>query len=256
MARLSFFFDAFVGPGLALALAVVFFSGWLSGLAGFGSALVNVPLLLVVYEPATVIAVNAALSLFVTANVALDSRRELRARLILPLVPFALAGAVVGAQVLRAAEPEYIRLAVGPVVVLSAVLLYRGTRLPGAGSRWGDVAAGSASGLLGTSTGIGGPPVILLLASRDLSKRVFRGNASAYFMCLSALSLVVLFVGGIAEPVHLALAVVLVPATFAGKVAGTALLGRFSEDAFRSVVLALTVLTGVFGMVGAIWALL
>lgn len=253
---MSGFLEAFVGPALVLALAAVFVSGALSGLAGFGSALVNIPLLLLVYEPGTVIAVNAALSLFVMANVALDSRRELRAGIVLWLAPFSVLGAVAGARILQAAEPEYIRLAVGPVVVLSAILLHLGTRLPGAKSRWGDAAAGSASGLLGTSTGIGGPPVILLLASRELPKRVFRGNIAAYFMCLSAISLAVLFLGGLAEAGDLALAALLVPATFAGKVAGTALLGRFSEESFRSVTLVLVVLTGIFGTVGAIWALL
>lgn len=239
-----------------VALAAVFVSGAVSGLAGFGFALVSVPMLLLVYEPAVVIAVNAALSIFTTATVAFDGRRDVEPRSVAWLIPFALVGLVAGVEVLRAANPEYIRVAVGIVVVVSAVLLFRGARLPGTDSRWADGVAGSVSGVLATTTGISGPPVILLLASRGLAKRVFRANISLYFVFTSGASLVALSLRGLVEPGHLLLAALLVPAAFVGKVAGTALMHRFSEAAFRSLTLALILLTGSVAIVSAILALI
>src|SRR3712207_8180612 len=85
-----------------------------------------------------------------------------------------------GVEVLRVVNPLYIRLAVGVVVVFSALLLLRDIRLPGAETRWGTVVAGSTSGALSTSTGLAGPPIVLLLASRGLPKRVFRGSSAMY----------------------------------------------------------------------------
>lgn len=223
-----------------------------AGVGGFGFALVFVPLLLLVYEPATVIPVNAALSVFTIAAVVFEARREAEVKPIGLLLPFALVGLLVGVEVLRVANPDHIRLVAGVAVVASALLLFYGARLPGSGSRWSDGVAGGVSGLLATSTGIGGPPVILLLASRRLPKRAFRANISLYFLFLGSASLAVLYLRGVVEASHLLLAAALIPAAFLGKVAGAALLHRFSEEAFRSLTLALILMTGAGAVISAI----
>lgn len=236
-------------------MAAVLVSGAVSGLVGFGFALVCVPLLLLVYDPATVISVNAALAIFTTATIAFDARRDVEIKSIGLLLPFALVGLVIGVEVLRAANPDHIRVAVGAVVVVSALLLFRGVRLPGSGSRWGDGVAGGTSGLLATSVGISGPPVILLLASRGLPKRAFRANIALYFVFTSSASLVALYLRGLVEPLHLLFAAVLIPAAFVGKVAGSALLDRFSEKAFRNLTLVLILATGAGAALSAIVSL-
>lgn len=215
-----------------------------------------VPLLLLVYDPATVVPLNAALYVVTTTTIAFDARWDVELRAILLLLPFSLLGLVLGVEVLRVANPDYLRVAVGVVVVASALLLFRGARLPGSGSRWGDGVAGGTSGLLATSVGISGPPVILLLASRGLPKRAFRANIALYFVFTSFASLVALYLRGLVEPGHLLLAAALVPATFVGKVAGTALLGRFSEAAFRNLTLALILPTGAGAALSALFSLL
>lgn len=237
-------------------MAAVLVSGTVSGLAGFGFALVCVPMLLLVYDPATVIPVSVALSVFTATTIAFEARRDVEMKSIALLLPFALVGLVLGVEVLRAANPELIRVAVGIVVVVSALLLFRGVRLPGSDSRWGDGVAGGTSGLLATSVGISGPPVILLLASRGLPKRAFRANIALYFVFTSSASLVALYLRGLVEPGHLLLAAALIPATFLGKIAGSALLDRFSETAFRTLTLALILATGTGAALSAIISLL
>ena len=236
-----------MSPELVFALAVVFVSGTVAGFAGFGFALVTVPALLLVYDPAVVITVNTTLSLFTTTNVALGARRDIDPGTIFRLLPFSLVGLIAGVEILELAEPEYIRLAVGPLVVVSAVLLFRGVRIPGAESRWADGVAGSTSGLLGTSTGIGGPPVVLLLASRKIRKHVFRATVAAYFVFTGVVGLALLFLRGVAGVQDLVLAALLVPAVFVGKLAGTYLLERSSEEAFRAATLGIVALTGLLG---------
>ncbi|WP_047866668.1 sulfite exporter TauE/SafE family protein [Rubrobacter aplysinae] len=242
-------------PAVLVAVAAVFTAGAVSGLVGFGFALVCVPLLLLVYDPATVIPVNVALSVFTTMNVAYDGRRDVEIKSIGLLLPFALLGIVLGVEVLRATDPDYIRVAVGVVVVVSALLLFRGVRLPGSRSRWGDGVIGGMSGLLATSVGISGPPVILLLVSRGMPKRAFRANIALYFVFTSLASLVALYLGGLIEPGHLLFAAALTPAAFIGKVAGTALMRRFSERAFRNLTLALILATGAGAAISAVLSL-
>jgi uncharacterized protein len=245
---------------LSVALLVALFSallaGAVSGLTGFGLALISVPLLLFVYEPRTVIVITAVLSVIINLAVVWDSWRDADQRIVVALLPSALVGVIVGTEVLRTVDPDYIRLGVGIVVVFSAVLLLRDVRLPGAGTRWGTVVAGSTSGALSTSTGLAGPPIVLLLASRGFPKRAFRGSSALYFLAMSLVGLAVLYIRGIFGADHVPLALALIPAAFLGKAIGTAMLKRISEGAFRVVTLGIVILTGTLGVVTAAWALL
>ena len=245
---------------LSVALLVALFSallaGAVSGLTGFGLALISVPLLLFVYEPRTVIVITAVLSVIINLAVVWDSWRDADQRIVVALLPSALVGVIVGTEVLRTVDPDYIRLGVGIVVVFSALLLLRDVRLPGAGTRWGTVVAGSTSGALSTSTGLAGPPIVLLLASRGFPKRAFRGSSALYFLAMSLVGLAVLYIRGIFDADHVPLALALIPAAFLGKAIGTAMLERISEGAFRVVTLGIVILTGTLGVVTAAWALL
>jgi uncharacterized protein len=245
-----------LSAALLVALLSALLAGAVSGLTGFGLALISTPLLLFVYEPKTVVVLTAILSVFINLAVVLDSWRDAERRLAMSLLPPACVGIVAGTEVLRAVNPVYIRLAVGVVVVFSALLLLSDIRLPGAQNRWGTVVAGSASGALSTSTGLAGPPIVLLLASRNLPKHDFRGTSALYFLVMSLVGLVVLYFRGVFSVDQSPLALALIPAAFLGKAVGTALLKRVSERAFRTISLGIVILTGSLGVATALWALL
>jgi uncharacterized membrane protein YfcA len=73
--------------------------------------------LLFVYDPKTTVVVTAVLSLLINVAVVWDSWRDADRRMVLALLLPALAGVVVGVEVLRLVDPEYIRLTVSLVVV-------------------------------------------------------------------------------------------------------------------------------------------
>jgi hypothetical protein len=241
---------------LLVALIAALFAGVVTGTTGFGLALISTPILLFVYEPRTVIFLTAVFSVVISAAVVLDSWREAHRRLALALLLPACVGVVAGTEVLKSVDPTYIRLAVGAVVVFSALLLVRDVRLPGADTRWGPLVAGSASGVLSTSTGLAGPPVVLLLASRNLPKHQFRGTSAFYFLFMSIVTLVILAARGLVHAADLPLAAALVPSAIVGKAIGTTFLKRISESTFRTLSLGLVILTGALGVATAAWALL
>lgn len=240
----------------AAAFVAALVASLASGLTGFGLALVLVPALLLFYEPATVVPVTLFLGMVTAAAVVWDARREVRPRFVFFLLPFAFVGLAAGSEVLRVASPDPIRLVAGMLVFISALLLARNVRLPGSSTRRGAAVAGLLSGGLSTSVGMAGPPVVLLFAARNLPKRSFRGNISAYFLALNAMALATLFVRGVAGTGDLPLAAALVPAAFAGKALGTALMNRIPEGMFRFVSLGVVSLTGLLGVVTAVRALL
>ena len=245
-----------LSAALLVALFAALLAGAVTGLTGFGLALISTPILLFVYEPRTVVVLTAIFSIFINAAVVWDSWQEARRRLAVALLIPALFGIVVGALILGVINPIYIRLGVGAIVIFSALLLVRDITLPGANTRWGTLVAGSASGALSTSTGLAGPPIVLLLASRGLPKHEFRGTTALYFLPMSIAGLAVLAVRGLVETSEVPLGLVLVPVAIVGKAIGTALLKYVSERAFRAVTLGLVILTGTLGLATAAWALL
>jgi uncharacterized membrane protein YfcA len=245
-----------LSAALLVALFAALLAGLVTGLTGFGLALISTPILLFVYEPRTVVVLTAIFSIFINATVVWDSWQEARRRLAFALLIPALFGVVLGAWVLGVINPDYLRLGVGVIVVFSALLLVRDVRLPGAGTRWGTLVAGSASGALSTSTGLAGPPIVLLLASRGLPKHEFRGTSALYFLPMSVVGFAVLAFRGLVDASEVPLGLLLIPAAIVGKAVGTALLGRVSEKAFRAITLGLVILTGTLGIATAAWALL
>lgn len=245
-----------MSTSLLVALLAALLAGSVSGLTGFGLALISVPLLLFVYQPQTVVFVTFALSVLINAAVVWDSFRDADLRLVAGLLVPAFVGVALGTEALRLIDPLLIRLLVGAVVVLSAGLLIRNVRLPGAGTLWGTLVAGGTSGALSTATGLAGPPIVLLLASRGYAKHAFRGSSALYFLVVSAFALALLPLRGLVEPSDWPLALILAPAALIGKYLGTSILKRVSESAFHKLTLVLTFATGALGVATAAWALL
>jgi uncharacterized protein len=243
------------GWELLVALFAALLAGTVTGLTGFGLALISTPLLLFVYEPRVVVVLTTFFSIFINIAVVRDSWREARRPLAGAMFVPSAVGVVVGAEVLRLVDPVYIRLAVGVVVVFSALLLVREVRLPGAGTRWGPIVAGGTSGALSTATGLAAPPVVLLLSSRGLPKAEFRSTSALYFLGMSFVGVAVLSVRGLIEGGDVRLSALLIPAAIVGKVLGTSLLRRFSERTFRAFSLGMVILTGTLGVATALWAL-
>jgi uncharacterized membrane protein YfcA len=184
------------------------------------------------------------LSVAINLAVVWDSWREAHRRLVLALLPPAFVGLLVGVEVLAAVDPALHtagRRDGGGVLGAVAVA---GDKAADGRHVAGTVIAGSASGALSTSTGLAGPPVVLLFTSRGLPKHAFRGSSALYFLVLSLAGIAALYHRGLVTGEHLPLSLALVPAAFAGKLAGTALLSRFSDKAFRALTLSIVIVTG------------
>ena len=244
-----------IESGFIAAAAVVLCGGVISGLAGFGFALVAVPPLLLIYDPPTVVTLSISLTLVTGWVVLIDSWRAVQQRTVLALAPWALLGVLVGVAMLRFLDATVIKLLAGTVVVLFALALIRGWTPSGAQSPVATAIAGTASGALNASTGMAGPPVVLLFAARGFGVQPFRASTVAYFVFVDAFGLAVLALGGIVGRAEFSVAATLLPAALAGTLVGRSLVRRVSVETFRRITLGLLLLTGLVGIVSALLAL-
>jgi uncharacterized membrane protein YfcA len=195
---------------LVVALAVVLASA-LQASIGFGMGMLAAPVVALV-EPGLLPGTLIVLAVLVTLLVVLTERQHID----LKGTGWAMAGRIPGTvagALLVAALPER-----GLSLFLAAVVL-GGVLLTSFG--WAPrpkpstlVVAGATSGVLGTATAIGGPPMALMWQSKDAAG--LRGTMSGFFLVGSIISVATLAVTGSITREVLVAVVVLAPMPVVG----------------------------------------
>ena len=241
---------------ILLAMMIALVGGIVSGLAGFGFGLVTVPLLLLLFPPATVTAVGSSLALASGWIVLLSTWRTVQVRTLGALIPGATIGVALGTVLLHRLDPAVIKLIAGMVVMLFAISVLRGWRIDAVHHPLAAPLAGLASGTLSTSTGMSGPPVVLLFTTRQYNMQQFRGSITAYFYYVNAVGLSLLVLRGIVGWEQMSVVVRLLPAAIIGGFIGRRMLRVVSQSQFRRITLTMLLLTGAIGIVTALRGLL
>lgn len=239
-----------------IALVLLFFGafagGFVSGLAGFGTALMALGIWLYVLPPA--VAVPLVLICSVVAQTATLPAiwRSIDFKLVWPFLIGGLTGVPLGTLLIAHADPRVFKLSVGVLLLIFPVALYFNRRPLAVrfGGRVADAGIGFAGGILGGLAGLSGPLPILWATVRGWGKDERRGVFQIFnwTVLLAALCLQV-SIGFVAlEVVWLAL--LALPATVFGAWLGARVYRVLSDRNFRDVVLGLLFLSGL----GLVWS--
>jgi uncharacterized membrane protein YfcA len=155
-------------------------------------------------------------------------------------------GVPIGGEVLRWASPASLRIAVGAILVLFSLYSLVRPKLAsaaGAGPA-ADGAIGVVNGVIGGATGLGGIVAVVWCSTRGWppaeQRAVFQPSGVAVFVMTG------LWLGGtgMIGADTLSLFLIGLPALALGTWAGLKLFGRLDDTAFRRIVLALLLLSG------------
>jgi uncharacterized protein len=130
--------------------------------------------------------------------------------------------------------------------------VWRGLRLPR--HRGTDAVAGFAAGILSTSTGTSGPPIVIALSGKDMQPTVFRATISAIFLVQGSAAMVAFALGGQVTMDALAVALAGLPGLVLGSIVGEGGFRRLDASTFRTVVLGLLFVSGLVALLGAVWS--
>ncbi len=182
--------------GALYAAGVFFFAYLIRGIAGFGSALIAVPLLTMQWPLAVAVPVVGLLDYIASISHGLQGRRLVRWRDLLPLLPFSFVGVQVGLFFLQ--RLPTVELAVALAIFIFLFAIYSLLPLPPlTGSRRWAVPAGFLGGMVGALFGTGGPFYVIYLTMRGLDKSEFRATAATIFMFDGGFRLISYLLGGI-----------------------------------------------------------
>lgn len=166
---------------MVYAAGILLLAYFIRGVSGFGSGLVAVPLLALMFPLTTV--VPFILLMDFTASLVLGglNLKQVRWDEAKPLIPFGLIGVVLGTSLLVNLPKAPLLIGLGIFVLIFAIrnlLNVHGEKLI---SRWWAVPASFTGGTVGALFGTGGPPYVIYLGHRIQDKSELRATFSSVF---------------------------------------------------------------------------
>jgi uncharacterized membrane protein YfcA len=233
---------------MAWAVAAVLLGGLLQSATGTGFAMFAAPVLTAVHGPQHSVATLALLGPAVSALTLAEIRRpEVLGRTAVVLTVAGIPGMVAGVLVLRHAPEDLLKVLVALAVLVGVVVIGRGAKLRGSAGGPGFV-----SGMLATSTGLSGPPMVLYLLGHRARPAEVRDTLAAVFLVTGLLTIVTLAVAGSLHPAPGL--VLLLAATIAGQILGRLVFRRLGER-HRAATLGVLVLCALVALVPAFQAI-
>ncbi len=236
-------------PAAAYALVVfgALAGGFVSGLAGFGTALMALGIWLYVLPPSLAVPLVLICSVIAQTSTLPSIWRTIDFRLVWPFLIGGLLGVPLGTLLIAHADPRVFKLSVGILLLVFPAALYF-QRKPMAfsfGGRAADGVVGFAGGILGGLAGLSGPLPILWASVRGWSKQQRRGIFQTFNGTVLGAALCVQIATGFVKQEVIWLALLAFPGTLAGAWLGTRAYHALNDRNFSDVVLALLFLSGI-----------
>jgi uncharacterized protein len=231
--------------------SAVFVAAMMQIVAGFGFALLGVPLMTLAIEPKIAVVVSALTGVVVTTWQAVRSRADVDRVLVRRLTIAAYVGMPFGLLVFIEVNDNILRLLLGVSVLIAVVMLALRINLHHAGPRL-DYAAGFVSGVLNTSLSTNGPPLVFALQARQLSPVTFRATITTVFALSNVLGLSLFIASGRITRDGLVASAITIPAMILGQAVGFPLRKHIHGERFRWLVLVLMTGAAISAIVNAL----
>ncbi|AVJ57288.1 sulfite exporter TauE/SafE family protein [Idiomarina sp. OT37-5b] len=224
---------------------VLFFATTLQGISGFGSGLVAVPIL-ALWFPLTLLTPSlSVINIFVAAVIYWKNRHAARPGQWRWLIGAGVMASLVAGSLLVSINEQWLKLALGVIIIAVALILASGRQLPTAEHTAGYLTIGTSSGILNGLMTLGGPPIVLFLANARLPKTQFRATLSLFFLAIALANVINFSRQGLYSDTHFYLIVALLPCAILGAALGQRLQHYVSEFRFRQLTIGLMLLSGI-----------
>lgn len=235
-----------LNASLAVLFAVVFLAGVIRGFMGFGSALLIVPALAVLYGPAQAVVIEVLIEISITVGLLPAVIGKANPRAVVPMLVMCALFVPVGALLLKFTDPEPMKIGISLCVLVMVCVVAFQRRLASFLTPAGVLATGALSGIAQGMTGMAGPLFATAILARGEAAIVTRANilaTSAGIIGLSALSFLVVGLMTLETVVY---ALIATPAVLIGGVVGAQLFRRFSHLNLRVIILSFLAVTALY----------
>ena len=235
---------------LVLAATAAFVAAFVRGLAGFGMAILLVPLLGLMVLPVEAVIVSNFLGLLIGLVGLRGTWAAADRSSALAIGAVAMAATPFGLALLDAIDPAWARVLIALIAGLAFVMVLLPPRPDGHRPHVAETGAtGLAAGLLTGIAGMPGPPVVPYYLRQTIPAAKARASMLVVFFATSLASSIAGIGMGMAGMRHGALALVLFGPILAGNWLGGYAFGRVSDRAWRWLVALLLAASGIAALV-------
>jgi hypothetical protein len=225
---------------ITVALVVTAIGASLQGVVGFGFGVLSVPILTIL-DPAFTPVPQLLLALPLATVIALRDRRHLDLRGAIWVIVGRFPGGVLGALLLGALASQTLNAVIAFVVLGATLVIASGWSLRR--TPLTEFLVGVTSGITGTVSAVGGPPVALIY--HDSPGATIRSTLSTIFIIGLSINLTTLAALGEIHRTDLIAAATLLPGMLAGLVLSGYLARHFDDRVLRRIVLGTSALASV-----------
>ncbi len=223
----------------------VLFAAFCQGLTGFGFALLSIPVLSNFMGMKVSIIAGTGLCFIHYALLAARSYKQLSFKTNTGILLGTLLGMSLGMYIFIVIDEATLRWSTGAVICISGTLLICG-RFPKLGdSGTTQMVVGAISGVLQTTTGMGGPPYVVYYSSRQLGAQDFRGKLTSILVLIYIVAFAALAMTPTAKSLPIRDFLLLLLPLVIGFEIGVRLSMIISDRFFRIVVHVLIIISGI-----------
>lgn len=248
-----FLIEAEKGDGIMIALSflVIMLSGFIQGTTSFGFSLIALPLLGIMLSLRLVVPLLVIFSLVMNSIILYNLRSYVDLKRIIILICSAIIATPLGAYLLISVDENTLKLVVGIIVVISAIIFKLGFSIQVKNEKLAFVPVGIISGLLNGSVSLSGPPIILFLTNQKTEKQVFRATLTSFFWILNIATVFVFFYNGLINFKVVDLSIKLIPALMIGLFFGIKIGDRIEQRTFQNATIILLFCMGSLSIFGS-----
>ena len=167
---------SFIPDNYFLIASVVIFSGFLRGFIGFGSGLLMIPILSYFYSPVFAMVFNIVIEIPATIYLTFVGIKKSNLKEITPMMFTMMLTIPFGTIFLVSVDEQIIKTLMSLLLIFFVILIATGWRIKSTITKYVLVLGGAISGLMQGATGMGGPPYVTVLLSKNDSDDVARAN--------------------------------------------------------------------------------
>lgn len=221
-------------PVVLVAAVGWFLGGFVNGVAGFGAALIAMPIVALKNDMTQAVPACALVVFALNVQMAWSYRRYLDCSGIGPLFAGGVPGALCGVLLLRHAPESALKCMLGAFLMLYSLwgLWATPTGRRELAAAWA-VVAGFFSTSLGTAFSVNGPPLAIYLSLRGGSQHTTKAALGAFFLISGALIIASHLVANLYTPHTFVLFASALPAVILGGWAGIRISGCLSDQNFH-----------------------
>ncbi|MFC7393489.1 sulfite exporter TauE/SafE family protein [Scopulibacillus cellulosilyticus] len=233
-----------------ILVLIVLAAAFLQTSTGYGFSIIGTPFLFLLYPAHTAIQINIILSLCISGCMIYKIRNEIDKDLLWRLIKGSILGLILGIFIYLYLDVQWLKITVGALIIISTVLLILKLTIQRATNR--DLLTGGISGLLTTSIGVPGPPLLVYFAGVGTAKETLRSTTLAYYLFVYFVSLVMqIFFDGTSQEVWIS-SMIAIPPLMVGILLGLFLFKWISQKAFKMITYIILLFTGLYLLVTSI----